>query len=71
MGKLVEPPLSQQHHLMSNFLEHLRHHEPAHGELFVLVAAFRVVEMSHHGAAGDELVDGVGCFGEDFATGGD
>lgn len=53
---------------MLHFLEHLRHHQPANSELFVLVGAFGVVEMGHSGAAGDELIEMVGGFGEDFTT---
>lgn len=53
---------------MPHFLEHLRHHEPTNGEFLVLVTAFGVVEVSHSGAAGDELIDVVGGFGEDFTA---
>lgn len=56
---------------MPNPLEELRHHQPAYGELLVLVVGFGAVEMGHHCGRGDELVDEVGELGEDFGTGGD
>lgn len=51
---------------MSNTLEELRHHQPAYGELLVLVVGFGAVEVSHHGGRGDELIDEISELSEDF-----